>query len=412
MSARGSLLLVIPTVLELEDTNIRFDGDFSNNVEAYLREFDTVTVACPAHQRKNSFPSTKDLSSVAGNERLNVIVLPEPYREDRYFINRGKVRKLLKDEIDKSEFVLISPHAAFDWSTLAAEICIEAGKKYNMEADWNLPQVTQYIWQQMPFGLNKFRKFLWQKYHNPKYLRCLKYSSLSLVQGEDVYNEYRKIAPNAFPVLNIQITDKDKISRESLDRKITAVERGAPLKIIYAGRAAEMKGPMEWLAALEILKKRGIEYHASWYGDGELLTKMKSFIHERGLSEYCDLLGNADRETVFSALQSADIFLFCHMTKESPRCLVEALAAAAPLVGFGTDYSRSLVRKFGGGAFVERGDVTGLADLLQHYSLHRHELASLIRSAADSGQALDRDIAISERISLMKQYLKSDPAKS
>lgn len=407
-SDRGKLLLVIPTVVEQSGQHLLLDGDFSNNVEAYLREFDSVTVACPARRQTGTFPSTRDPEDVAGSERLNLIVLPEPYREDRYIARRGEVKRILREQIESADYILISPHAAFDWSTLAAEMCIDLKKKYNMEADWNLPQVTNYIWSQMPFGPNKLRKLVWQKYHTPKYFRCLRNSSLALVQGEDVYNEYKRIAPNIFPVLNIQVTDKDKISHENLARKTAAVRQGAPLKIVYAGRAAEMKGPMEWLGVLDILRGKGIEFNATWFGGGELLDEMQGVVQDRGLTSCCELPGNADREAVFSALQSADMFLFCHMTKESPRCLVEALAAGAPLIGFGTDYSRSLVRQAGGGAFVERGDVEGLAEIVEHYALNRNELVDLIVQAAASGDRLDRDTAISERISLMKQYLKAD----
>lgn len=336
---------------------------------------------------------------------MRVVILPQPYREDRYLLNKAKVSDILSSEIDKARYLLISPHAPFDWSTLAAEICIKKGRKYNMEADWNLPRTSKYLWSQMVFGPNKLRKRLWLAYHNRKYWRCLRHSSLALLQGEDVYNEYRTIAPNAHPVLNIQITEKEKISDAALEAKIRRTREGRPIRLVYAGRAIEMKGPMQWLGALKLVKDRGIAFDATWYGDGEMFEHMQGFIQEHGLEGSCRLAGREDRNVIFAAMRHADAFLFCHMGKESPRCLVEALASGAPLIGFGSDYSRSLVREFGGGDFVNCDDVAALAGLIEKYARHRESLAALMRSAAKSAKLLDREKAIGERIQLMKEHL-------
>lgn len=405
-ASRGnSLLLVIPTVLELDHGAIRFDRDFSNNLEAYLAAFECVTVACPAARHAGTFPGTRTLDEIPGGERVRTIVLPEPYREDRYFLNLRRVSALLREEIGRARYILISPHAPFDWSTLAAELCIAMGRRYNMEADWNLPETSHYIWSRMRFGPNKLRKRLWLAYHNPKYWRALRGSSLSLLQGEDVYNEYRTIAPNAHAVLNVQITDKEKIPAARLKAKLASVFEDRRLRLVYAGRAIEMKGPLYWLDALRRLRDDDVAVEARWFGTGELLLEMERYIAEHGLGAVCRLEGSADRAAVFAAMQDADAFLFCHMGKESPRCLVEALASGAPLVGFGSDYSRSLVREHGGGAFVEPGDSAGLARLVARLDRDRAEVRKLISEAAESGRHLDRDRAIQQRIDLMKQYL-------
>lgn len=401
-----SLLLVIPSVMGLDTKGeLHFDQDFSNNLVAYLAAFSSVTVACPAAEAISQFPGTVARRDLPHGERLRAVVLPEPYREDRYLRHRGAISRLLGQEIDRARYLLISPHAPFDWSTLAAEICIAKGRKYNMEGDWNLPQVSRHIWSKMPFGLNKLRKRLWLAYHDPKYMRCLRHSALSLLQGDDVYNSYKDIAPNPFSVLNVQITEKERIGPQALTAKLTQIRRGGPLQLVYAGRAIEIKGPMEWLGTLLRLKQQGIDFRAIWFGEGNMLEAMRAFVRENGLEQCCELPGNAPRERVFERLQQADAFLFCHMTKESPRNVVEALAAGAPLLGFGTDFTRGLVREQGGGTFTEVGNVAGLADIVARYARDREALAELTQAAAASGQSFDRDKAIQERITLMRRYL-------
>lgn len=400
-----SLLLVIPSVLECIDGEIHYDRDFSNNLEAYLRAFETVTVACPAARSPSSFPGKRTVPEIPGGDRVRTIVLPEPYREDRYLRNRGAVARELGAEIDRARYILISPHAPFDWSTLAANLCIAKGRKYNMEGDWNLPQVAYYNVSQMPLGPNKLRKYLWMKFYFPNYFRALRKSSLALLQGDDVYNAYKHIAPNPHSVLNIQITANERIGAEALAAKIDNARAGTPLRLVYAGRAIDMKGPFQWLETLALLKRRGVAFHATWFGGGTRLDEMRAFAQANGLADHCTLPGNAPREAVFAELQRADMFLFCHMTRESPRCVVEALAAGTPIVGFGTDYTRGLVKRDGGGAFVEVGDVAGLAALVEGYAADRTRLAKLIADAGKTGSKLDRETAIAERIALMRQYL-------
>lgn len=400
-----TLLMVIPTVLEEENGTILLDRDFSNNLEAYLAAFEKVVVACPSARKKGSFPSTRILEDLSGHERARIIVLPEPYREDRYVFFRNRISKLLSREIDMARYILISPHAPFDWSTLAASICIRKGRHYNMEADWNVPITSRYIWSEMPFGINKFRKRLWMAYYNPKYWKALKNSSLSLLQGEDVMADYRQVAKNPHSVLNVQITSEDRISAVALKAKVERVCLGQPLQLVYAGRAIAMKGPLYWLETLRLLREAGVPFEARWFGSGEMLAQMERFVGDNNLEQFCKLEGNATRPSVFRAMQEADIFLFCHMSKESPRCLVEALASGAPLVGFGSDYSRGLTNASGGGIFAEPGDSLSLAHVVESLHQDRSRLAELIAAAAESGKGLDRDKEIQRRIGLMKQFL-------
>ena len=400
-----SLLLVIPSILQVNDGEVFIDRDFAHNLEAYLDEFETVTVACPVAHDENIFPATKILSEVRGKDRARIVLLPQPYREDRYIRKKRATTAILEKEIDRSRYILVSPHAPFDWSTLAAEICIRKDRKYNMEADANIPELMKFLWNTMPGGVNKIRKKIWLTSYVKKYWEVLGKSSLSLLQGEDVFKDYSRIAPNPHSVLNVQITKKERISNLILEQKIDEAKRKETMRIVYAGRAIELKGPMLWLQAMKRLRQQGVDFQATWFGTGDMFDEMRSFVELNGLQDCCILPGKVPREDVISAMQKAHAFVFCHMGKESPRCLVEALAAAAPLVGFGTDFSHGLVQEHGGGAFVEPGDTIGLASTIQHFATNRDALTSLISDAAASGSTLDRDKAIAHRIALMKKYL-------
>ena len=97
--------------------------------------------------------------------------------------------------------------------------------------------------------------------------------------------------------------------------------------------------------------------------------------------------------------------MFCHLTRESPRNVVEALAAGVPIIGFGSPFSNHLVEIHGGGLFVETGDIEALAQAIANLNNNRRELGTLVSNAARSGRQFDRTVAITRRIELMKKYL-------
>ena len=398
------MLMVIPTNLEMAGDRLMVDGDFAEYLKLYLTAFDRVTVACTIAP-PDTFPTLAPRSTIADGGRLKIIVLPEPYREDRYFRSRKKVHSLLEREIAGADFVVVTPHAAFDWPTMAAEICIRQGKPYNMESDWNLQQVNWSTWEKLPFGLHKLHLYLRMKYHDPRYLRAMRHSNLALLHGYDVFEAYRDIAPNPHMVNNFRVTPADRITPAALDAKLARLRRGAPLRIAFAARAIGMKGPFEWLQVLAALAARGIAFEATWFGDGELLPEMQAFIDAHGLADRIRLAGKVGREVVFDALFQADLFLFCHLTRESPRNLVEALTAGAPIIGFGSPYAEHLVADAGGGLFVETGDVPALTDTVAALERDREKLASLIEAAAASGRRFDRTTDVQHRIALMKEHL-------
>jgi glycosyltransferase involved in cell wall biosynthesis len=351
------------------------------------------------------FPNTVAVSDVAHADRLKITLLPEPYREDRYLFHRSRVRRILKEAMLESEYHLISPHSAFDWPTLAAEICFAEGIPYNMEADWALPVARAELWRLMPWGPTKLRKLAWGLYHDRKYYRALRRSALSLLQGGEVYHELGHRAPNAFSVLNVQMTGADHIAAADLARKLERSE-GRTIKIAYAGRASAMKGPFVWLEIMARLKAAGCRFHATWAGGGEDLEAMRRFVAERDLGDVCTLPGLVERDETRRLIADADLFLFCHLIAESPRCLVESLALGTPIVGFDSHYARGLVAEAGGGLFVPRGDGDRLAEVTRDLIENSTAIRDLTASAAASGAKLDRDIAIQDRIRLMKAHLR------
>jgi colanic acid/amylovoran biosynthesis glycosyltransferase len=402
----GNLLMVIPSTVRLVDGVYEVESDYVNNLRVYLQNFEHVTFACAvAPTKSGGILRSRPFAEIEDRERLSYIPLPECYREDRYLWHGFRVKKLLRSEINKAEYLLFSPHAKFDWPTLAAEQAIKLKRKFGIESDYDHRSVGCLQLQKTPFGTNKLRKALWARSFRKRANWCFAHSSLALLQGQEVYDAYKDVAPNPKKVLNVQVSSEDHISRTELEGKIARIKTGKTLIIAYAGRMIEMKGPLDWLMTLHAAVEGGVELQATWFGDGPLMPKMRQEVERLDIGRQVTLAGILGREELMRRLRRADIFLFCHKTGESPRCLSEALAAGCLLAGYGSAFPRDLVASHGGGEFAPSGDWKLLASIIVSLNGDRARLARLIESAAASGKRLDRDTAMKERIELIKSYL-------
>lgn len=405
---RETLLLVIPPVVRTVNGVHEVEADFANNLRLYLANFDHVTFACPVFPDKDArgvILRSLPLEKIPNADRLSFIPLPYAYREDKYLRHYLATRRLLASEIAKAQYLIFSPHAKYDWSTVAADLAIRQNRKFDMESDHDHASAQQFHLSTVQPGFNKLRKTMWARSFLKKVEKQFSRSSLALLQGQDVFDAYKNVAPNPHRVLNVQISPEDHISSVRLQEKQDRIARNEPLSISYAGQAIARKGPIDWLQAIHGISEAGVAFQATWFGDGSLLPEMKRVASKLGIEKKVMFPGSVGRKEIMAALQNTDIFLFCHKTGESPRCLGEALASGCALVGYGTQYPRELVATRGGGEFTEMDNYQGLVDLIAALDKDRAKLADLIAAAAASGQLLDRDTAMQERIDLIKMYL-------
>jgi colanic acid/amylovoran biosynthesis glycosyltransferase len=342
-----------------------------------------------------------------GPDRLKLIPLPASYNKPIEFIRQlPAVRQILRSEIREAEYLLFSPYSLIgDWPTVALREAVKLGRPYVIEADG----VHGNIMRMRSNSGAAWRRFVKKNVLLPlfdrSYRYCLSNSSLAVFQGQDVYDAYAPFCNNPYKLNHhIPVYAGDHITETQLQAKLDSLDEGAPLKLCYAGRAIDMKGPLDWVDTLHRLAIRGVKFHATWLGDGPLLDEMRKKVSALGISDSVTFPGNiSDRETVLDALKGSHIFLFCHTTLESARVLGEALACGCPLVGYLSAYPSDLVEEHGGGLFSKIGNCDALAQNVQVLDKDRDKLRILIRNAARSGQDFDRGAALLKRVNLVKQ---------
>ena len=394
---QGSLLLVIPSVVLNDGNGLRVEADFLNDLGVYSTNFDEVVFACPAltpEQNEGYIQRSASLDELPGN--VHYVRLPYTYREDTHLRHYVRTRQLLRDLIDSADHLLFAPHAPFDWPTVAAREAMKGGRNYDIEYAVDYNEFMRFKVASMPWGVKKIRAAIYSRWMKREAYRLFSKSSLALLQGLELFETYKDAAPNPQTMLNVQVRSSDLISDDKLREKLAEIRSGSPLKIVYAGRMNDRKGALDWVKAI---KASGCAVSATWFGDGPDQHEMQHLAQGS-----IDFPGVLPREQLLPTLLDAHIFLFCHKVPESPRCLIEALASGAPLVGYRSPYPEGLVASEGGGEFVSIGDWRGLGSLIAQLDGDRARLAELVQAAARSGRDFDHDRAMQHRVDLIRTY--------
>jgi glycosyltransferase involved in cell wall biosynthesis len=178
------------------------------------------------------------------------------------------------------------------------------------------------------------------------------------------------------------------------------------IQILYAGRMSVEKAPEDWLRVVTRLRDRGVPFKAVWAGDGPLRDEFTQSLRREALDELVDAPGFiAERGLIGTLYRSADVFMFTHITRESPRCLLEALSFGIPIVGYESAFARDLIARHGGGVLVPCGDWAALSEAVAEIAADHSGLERLKRRAISDGERFSSRVVFLERSELIKTYL-------
>ena len=401
---------VVPPVVREVGNGHEIDVDFLHSLKIYLEHFDKFTLACPVRRGNivgSGLEKCVPLRELPwGAERFEFIPLPLTYSPTEFLKLLPSVRKKLAAEVEKADYLIFTPYSLIgDWPTIAIREAVKRDRRYVIEADGVHADVTRKRFTSKTAWKRLIQEQVLFPLFDISYRYCLKHSALGIFQGKDVFDAYAPFCSNPHKLNHhIPVYAGDHITEEQLDSKLSKIGEGDVLKICYAGRAIDMKGPLDWVDTLHELAARGVRFEATWLGDGPLLDEMTRRVAEWKIPGVILRGFVGEREDMLREIRQAHIFMFCHNTLESARILGEALACGAPLVGFGSAYPVDLVAEHGGGLFCQTHDIKGLADIIQNLDSDRSRLARLVADAARSGQEFDRDLALNRRALMVKAH--------
>lgn len=135
-----------------------------------------------------------------------------------------------------------------------------------------------------------------------------------------------------------------------------------PVRLVSIGRFAEQKGQMMLIRAMARLRGQYPDLHLVLVGDGEMRADLERAIADHGLTEAITLTGWLDEAGVRAELAAAHAMILPSFAEGLPMVIMEAMAAARPVIATYIAGIPELVRPGETGWLVPAGDVQALAD--------------------------------------------------
>ena len=404
----GSLMLVLPVPVFRCDGRLWFDTQACNGLRLWLAHFDHVTLITPEGPVDIPPEGTSDLLATVPSPALDVRPLPMAYTPLAFARAVRPAARLLTEVMTRSTYLHFAIGGFWgDWGALAGLIAARKGRRWAVWTD----RVESKVMAASARRRSGLRRIYGHGLATGAALlerAAIRRANLGLFHGMDTFREYAPLNAHAELVHDVHLGPEYRIALDMLAAKIARARSGAPLRILYGGRAHPDKGLIDWIEAISHVRDRGVRFEAVWWGDGPDLEAGRALVRARDLEATVSLPGaTQDRPRLMAAFRDADMFAFCHKTAESPRCLVEALLGGTPIIGYDRAYPRDLIAVHGGGRLTPANPLA-LAEAVVALDRDRALLADLIGRAAQDGRPLVDEEVFRHRAELMYR-IPNDP---
>lgn len=401
------LLYIHVPVHQGRNGELLIEPQAANGLRLWAENFSRVTVMQPLKPGTSDPGGLCPVSDIPGAERITFDPLPMAYRPDQFMRRFPATQRRIRDNIARADYLCFSLGGLWgDWGAVSSIMARRMNRPYSVWADRVESQVVKHLGQSAGGRAGLRARLNWRPMAVlEKWV--IRRAALGLFHGRETYDHYAPLCRQPQLVHDIHVAEADHLDAGDLRRKQQQAA-GGPLRIVYVGRAVPMKGPFDWIETLRGLARTGVDFHATWLGDGPLLDDMRSAIDAAGLSGRVALPGFVqDRQAVLDALRQAHVMLFCHKTPESPRCLIEALISATPLVGYDGAFAADLVSRHQGGELVPLGDTESLTRVLADLCRDRVRLARLMERALRDAAGFSDSAVFTHRSRLIHEYLRA-----
>lgn len=152
------------------------------------------------------------------------------------------------------------------------------------------------------------------------------------------------------------------LDQRDLDGEVAHGGVPASPELVCIGRFNEQKGQLVLVRAAGELRRRGVSFHLTFVGDGELRGMIEEAIAQEGVGDSITLAGWQDETQVRNALIRSRALVLPSFAEGLPVVIMEALAMGRPVVSTYVAGIPELVQTGISGWLVPAGSVAALAD--------------------------------------------------
>ena len=145
-----------------------------------------------------------------------------------------------------------------------------------------------------------------------------------------------------------------------------------PVKILFASRMLKEKGLAELVAAVKMLRTRGVDIRVILAGD--IYPENPSSLTKEDITEMCTdsvMIYAGHHDDIRQLIAECDIVVLPSYREGSPRILIEAAAMAKPIVATKIAGCMGIVEEGVNGLLVPVGDAAALAEALERLVRNR-----------------------------------------
>lgn len=154
----------------------------------------------------------------------------------------------------------------------------------------------------------------------------------------------------------------DEQTLRALERGEThhAGESAGVLRLGALGRLERQKAPLRLLDLATALRRRGVRFGLAVAGEGSLASACRTEARQRGIDGVVRFLGHVDDVRAF--YRDIDVFVTTASFEGMPYSILDAMAAAVPVVGFDVPGVRDLVTSGETGYLSPAFDIERMVD--------------------------------------------------
>ena len=150
------------------------------------------------------------------------------------------------------------------------------------------------------------------------------------------------------------------INFDKLDSGATPAEEDGSL--ILHGRLFCIKGIIQLLKAIAIVRRRFPRVKLKVYGRGPLRTRIDTLIQKLGIANNVLIQGYVSRERIINEIRRASVVVLPSFYEAQSMSVLEAMACAKPVIALDLPFSRECIQDLRNGLLARPGDVQHLAE--------------------------------------------------
>jgi colanic acid/amylovoran biosynthesis glycosyltransferase len=205
--------------------------------------------------------------------------------------------------------------------------------------------------------------------------------------GTPSYLSYRRFLGNTIIFHDNRVPSSEVISEEALEARLETLCADRPLRLVYGGRLAAMKGVRDLPRVALALKRRQVPFDLTIFGSGPLLPELEHDIARLGLKDQVRCAGSLDFLTGWlpTLRRAVDLFICCHPQGDPSSTYSEVMSCGIPVVSYRNEAARGLISAAGCGWAVPIGDADALAAQVALLHSDRQRIAAASRMARRFG---------------------------